>query len=228
MRTAILVSLAVLLGLMLAACDERESDKPVMEFTSDNYTLINKDNATNNCNLTVVLSGESGVTVDERIMFVYDHTQGLLVGDGSNQYAYTDSLGVAQAEFTVYDSTAGEVMISAEMDRFSTVNDRVILTVVDTPTMTITTTEDPVAGDGEVIIEITVALTSLSNNTVNQNVLFDSDLDIAYDSFPTNYNGVCTNQIHATNVEAGTYSLHVSLESFPVVDETIYFQLTNP
>ncbi|MCD4828171.1 MAG: Ig-like domain-containing protein [Candidatus Cloacimonetes bacterium] len=214
MRTAILACLVVLLSLVLLACDDRANEKPAMTFTSDTTELTNTAPDMNFCNLTVVLDGEDAVTIDEKINFTYDHTRGNLIGQGSNEYARTDTNGVAHAEFTVTDSTWGSVLIDASMDKFPSVHQSITLTVTDCPRITVSADPESALADGVSQITITAQLESNSDNIADQTVTFTSDLALEADSLTTDADGTCVNHVTAGDTP-GNYSVFASVTGFP-------------
>ena len=219
-----LMLLLIVVMALLTACDDRDTDKPVMTVVPSTTDLYNEGNDQNYADIAIDLDGDATSIDSMRINVEYDSAYGTFNPDGpysGNAYFIrTNSLGNATATFSVKDSACGDVPVVFYLDVYQSVAQTIHFNVIDIPEIGLTPAQDYIPADGETMTDIDVQLTSDSDNIGDQWIDIRSNLVVSADSTQTDSLGHATFQVQAPDA-ASEYWVTAELREHNKI-KTIY------
>ena len=224
-----LMLVLIVLMVLLAACDHRDTDKPELMVTSSTLELYNELNSLKTADIVIDLDGDKASTIDMRVNIEYDSDMATFSPDhgyeGSASYVKTDSLGIAMGTFTAKDSVTGALPVTFMVDLYQSVSTTLHFTVLDVPDIQIEASQDYIPADGVTWTEVTVQLSSETDNIEGYWIDFESDLTLEYSSLQTDSTGSVVNRVLAPNT-SGDYMFDATLNMFDK-GNSIFLHYTN-
>jgi hypothetical protein len=210
------VIIACLALLFLVGCDKREGDKPILTVIPGAQPLYNVANH-DTINIACQLAGSSSVLyANQKINVIYDSAMGLFVGSGASNYLMTDTQGYAQGFFKVQNGYYGDIDIKLSPDHFPAQARTITIQAQDMPMITAFAATDSTLTTLDASTDISLSLTSNSDNKKNQWIKFFSSVgtSVEYDSVLTDTLGIANNIFHR-NQFTGNATISAYLKIYP-------------
>jgi hypothetical protein len=201
--------------VFLTACDNREGEKPILTVITSTQQLYNVANH-DTVNIICQMSGSNSLIANQLINVIYNPEQGLFVGSGSDNYLLTNEEGYAQGFFKVEDGYYGDITMKFSPEHFPERAKTIVLHVQDMPQIHIFSLSDSTLTYGEFTSDITLTLTSRSQNISDQWIHFSTTTGTTVDSLVarTNSLGTVHNVFHR-NSYIGSAIISAYMEIYP-------------
>jgi hypothetical protein len=201
--------------VFLSGCDKREAEKPILTVIYSSQPLYNVANH-DTISIYCQMSGSDVSIANQKINVIYNDDMGLFVGSGASNYLITDEQGYASGFFKVEDNFYGDILIKFSPDHFPSQAKSIVLPAQDMPRIHTITASDTTLTSLNTTSDITVTITSHSDNIKDRWIHFYSSTGTTMEnnSVKTDSLGVVHNVFHR-NSFSGDALISSFLEIYP-------------